>query len=200
MMNINELLKTLKGISQSYPPYAYAIAVWNDYLIAEGAKPLNKKEWDRVATQSKLSGSEQKLLEDNGHRGAFFESHMCLVTHWALELKLPFPKKTKAFAAQPGEALIIQFFKSIRAIPPELLQSSVFRQEEVLRRWAEIFSVEIEGEDSKSSEAKLKTLDYLRTLNDAREAQGVLESTIKQRERVLAHLKAQNTQSRGSYE
>jgi hypothetical protein len=184
------------------PPFEYAIAVWNDFLMAKKYQPLAEKDWQELKLKAGLNPTEKAILQKKNFREDIFEFQVYLIAQWGLILGLfeEIPINGDPSSPWTPSQALLPFFKSIRGLPGELLQGSIFRQEEALRCWAEAFARPIDEEKKSTSAGKLKQMNYLNSLFEAERAEKKLEQELKRRETVIAELKKQAEYDRGNYE
>jgi hypothetical protein len=201
-MNLRALLEAMKGLTMNPPPPAFAIAACNDFLLRGGWEPLPANDWQYIMGLAALSPHATRVLTAKGFEPPFHEQTLCWIAHLGRELDLfglalQAPESTRQ---KTSADILTSLFQGLRGLPPSLLATSVFRQEEFLRRWALAFDLGIDGENAQQSQNALQRLDYLHVLIEASRAEHQLNQQVEQRERALRELRAQQERNRSSYE
>jgi hypothetical protein len=123
-------------------PLDLGVAVVNDLFRLGGAEPVPRRTWLRWA-----------------ERGQGWAEQVAWLAHVMLGTSL----RAWSIGRVRAERLQ-QFFDAIQPLTGEMLARNRFRQEELLRRWAEVCDARIEGETAEVSAARLDVLDYRQVL------------------------------------
>ncbi len=201
-MNQHTLIRKAKGIEGSPPPFEYAMATVNDFVLDLSLKPLSAKDWQSLFDQAAPSTTELDVLVAKKLSPPFANDHLRWIAHFGRELGL-FNLTKEALSksnSKPEGDSMARLLLELRGLPPHYLTTSFFRQEEFFRKWAAAFGLSIDDESPATSKKNLAKCDYLNSLMNAGRAEKDLEKELKARQKVLEEIQRQAAANRGSYE
>jgi hypothetical protein len=88
------------------------------------------------------------------------------------------------------------FFRAIAPLTAEMLRANAFRQEEMIRRWAEAWEAPIAAERPAQSARRLDQLDYRKALRELERAEQARKAEADRRERLLQEAREREAAAR----
>lgn len=163
-----------------------AIAVLDDLLRDAAQRPLQEAGWAALQTPERPLITEQlgmlaHLLQTSAHLRT---------------------ASVASLLERRGDVGFATFLDTIPGVTGEMIRKNRHRQDEVLRRWAQLCGADIQGETRPQSVDAIGRLDYRRA--QAQLAQAEVRRAHKQaeRDRMLAAAEAarKEAEARGGYE
>lgn len=151
-------------------PADLAVAVVSDVFRAAGRAPPSDDDWARLTRDKHDLWEEQVamlayLLANTSLRAASVE---------ALQAR-----------AADATTCLEYFFDAIRPLTGEMIRANAFRQEEVVRKWADALGGRIDGESPKESKKRMDQLDYRKALAEYERAEKVRAKEADKRAKAL---------------
>lgn len=170
-------MEEARASPQSAPyPYQLAVAIVCDVFRSAKVLPPTMAQLD--AMMRKDGRAEEQLAA---------LAHLLRVT--SLREALP--------QCQNAAAALEQLFEEIRPLTAEMIRGNLFRQEELLRKWANVIGVRISGESEKQSADRRESLDYRRTSAEYAKAEAARRAEAKKREAALREAEEKAAAARG---
>ncbi|MCC6464680.1 MAG: hypothetical protein IT463_05000 [Planctomycetes bacterium] len=178
--------------SPLHSPYAWdlACAVVNDLFRLAGMAPV----------------ADARLNEWRGKPGPRTAEQMGMLAHLLAATSL----RTATVAAladlrDPDPAaerstvtgVLQAFFEAIEPLTAEMIRANQFRQEEFLRRWAQVWGLAMAGEDAAAAARRLEGLDYRKSLRELQEAEAARKGEAEARAKALREAAERDAAARG---
>lgn len=179
-------LKAIMGEAAAAPlhspyPVEVAVAIVNDCFRMAGKKPVEDATWAMWRETE----------------GDLWPEQLGIIAHFLATTSLR--EVTVAALRKTGDrrACLPELFEQIRPLTAEMIRANLFRQEELLRRWAEFCDATIAGEDDSRSRGRIEQLDYRVTLKEYEKAEKARLQEETRRRKILEEAQAKEAAARG---